>query len=143
MSNETVLVNFPYRCPGITLFCFALLTANLTHAQELRKRPVLMSAARLTLLCKDFLQVPVGYVEEDKEYKVSPQQMERALGCISYIEGVGDQGAESAFDGRHYAPQKAQLSNANVLVEYFVKYMAMHPEDNELAAKHSDISNCA
>ena len=117
--------------------CFVLLTASLVlghQVQELPNRPVLMSASRLALLCKDFLEVPVGYAEGDKGYNVSPMQMSRAMGCISYIEGVGDQAAEPGFDGRHYTPQTAHLSDAKVLVEYFVKYVAMHPEDNDLAA---------
>lgn len=101
--------------------------------EEQPKRPVLMSAERLSTLCKSFLVIPVGYAENDT-YTATPKQTAQALGCISYIEGVGDEITESAFENKTYTPQNTRLSDAYTLVDYFVKYVERHPEENNLAA---------
>lgn len=98
-----------------------------------RERIVFMTAQRLAVLCREWLRFPVGYMDE-ASYSASPQQFVRAMGCISYIEGVSDTLLEDLEHSVPYRPKNGQISDARAAIGYFVKYMDRSPGDNDLAA---------
>jgi hypothetical protein len=97
-------------------------------------RPVFYSAGELAKDCQTALTVNNGEpLENDKTYSLSLEQISGVVRCQSYIDGMYDARLEAAH-GQHYHPVPANLTYRRTLVDTFIKYVADHPEEQELAA---------
>jgi len=119
------------------LLCFALISGlGLSHAQN-DDRGIFVSAQELAATC----QAMKNAVGED--YVLGPQggrtfarppmsDMDMAVGrCMGYVEGVADEFRERKG---HYHPFSAGRGELPVLIDAFLKRVAAHPEEAELAA---------
>lgn len=109
----------------------------LAHAQVQLKhgdRPVFYTAGELARDCQTALTVNNGEpLENDKTYSVSLEQVSAVVHCQSYVDGMYDERLEAAH-GQHYHPVPAKLTYRRTLVDAFIKYVADHPEVQDLAA---------
>ena len=97
-------------------------------------RPVFYSAGELAKDCQTALTVNNGEpLENDKTYSLSLEQISGVVRCQSYIDGMYDARLEAAH-GQHYHPVPANLTYRRTLVDTFIKYVADHPEEQDLAA---------
>jgi hypothetical protein len=120
---------------ALTVCALSLNSMQAQASQPTRERPVYMTAQRLASLCREWQKFPVGYLDESAtEYSVSPKQFVRAMGCISYIEGSADALLQATSDDAPYTPRAGTITGVREAVDYFVRYMGRHSEDNELAA---------
>jgi hypothetical protein len=117
------------------LLCFALIS-GLSHAKN-DDRGIFVSAHDLAATC----QAMKNAVGED--YVLGPQggrtfarppmsDMDMAVGrCMGYVEGVADEFRERKG---HYHPFSAGRGELPALINVFLKRMAEHPEEGDLAA---------
>ena len=97
-------------------------------------RPVFYSAGELAKDCQTALTVNNGEpLENDKTYSLSIEQVSGVVHCQSYIDGMYDERLEAGH-GQHYHPVPANLTYRRTLVDTFIKYVAEHPEEQDLAA---------
>jgi hypothetical protein len=97
-------------------------------------RPVFYTAGELAKDCQTALTVNNGEpLENDKTYSLSLEQISGVVRCQSYIDGMYDARLEAAH-GPHYHPVPANLTYRRSLVDTFIKYVADHPEEKDLAA---------
>jgi hypothetical protein len=97
-------------------------------------RPVFYTAGELAKDCQTALTVNNGEpLDNDKTYSLSIEQVSGVVHCQSYIDGMYDERLEAAR-GQHYHPVPANLTYRRTLVDAFIKYVADHPEEQDLAA---------
>jgi hypothetical protein len=97
-------------------------------------RPVFYTAGELAKDCQTALTVNNGEpLENDKTYSLSLEQISGVVRCQTYIDGMYDERLE-ASRGPHYHPVPANLTYRRTLVDTFIKYVADHPEEQDLAA---------
>jgi hypothetical protein len=94
-------------------------------------RPVFMSAATLATLCKSWGAINPGGSSSDT-VNISIQDIVRGSGCQSYIFGVYDEGLSGL--GTRYHPVQSQPDFLKPLIDTFIKRVADHPEEEDLAA---------
>jgi len=116
-----LLVALPFTASG---------QAQLKHGD----RPVFYTAVELARDCRTALTVNNGEpLDNDKTYSVSLEQISAVVHCQSYIDGMNDERLEAAH-GPNYNPVPANLTYRRTLVDTFIKYVADHPEVQDLAA---------
>jgi len=97
-------------------------------------RPVFYSAGELVKDCKNALSIANGEpLQPDSTYTATPDQIAGAAKCQAYIDGMYDERLESVH-GQRYHPVPANLTYRQTLVDAFIKYVADHPADEDLAA---------
>jgi hypothetical protein len=109
------------------------------HALAVKKidRGVFVSARELAATCRVMLDVDENY--DGGELFIRPATVERgyAVGrCMGYVEGVADEfrepiGTHHPYSDHPFSAGRAELPG---IVQLFVKRVAEHPEEGDLAA---------
>ncbi len=117
----------------VLLFTFPFLAKSQVQLKK-GDRPVFYTAGELARDCQTALTVNNGEpLENDKTYSLSIEQVSGVVRCQSYIDGMYDARLEAAH-GPHYHPVPANLTYRRSLVDTFIKYVADHPAERDLAA---------
>jgi len=121
-------------CLSTLLVLSALVFAQPQAKFKKGDRPVFMSAQRLAFLCADWNAINPGgkHPRDNDVLDVSPKEIIRGSACDAYIAGVEDAGFDSY--GSKYHPVPAALDYMKPLVDTFIKRVADHPEEQDLAA---------
>jgi Rap1a immunity proteins len=121
------------------LLCYASLLGGLglSHTKK-DDRGVFVSAQELAANCKAMKDTvgeayALGPVQGPSTKPTGTTDDMIALGrCMGYVEGVADEFRESM--GSHYHPLPARRGELPVLIDTFLKRVAEHPEERDLAA---------
>jgi len=126
-----------YRLFSLLLLFTLPFPANSQVQLKKGDRPVFYTAGELAKDCQTALTVNNGEpLENDKTYSLSLEQISGVVRCQSYIDGMYDERLEAAH-GSHYHPVPANLTYRRTLVDAFIKYVADHPAEHDLAAATS------
>jgi hypothetical protein len=125
----------------LTLFVMLASADSAGRDAKPGERAVFLSAKELADACRDWIQTLAANglhegepVDDNRILVMTRKQMAGSIRCHAYIDGIYDEVFEDVSKRPgHYRPVKGAVDSEIILVETFIKYVADHPEEGDLA----------